>query len=74
MSKKLSLATRILMANQVILAFAWYVASCANLSLFVVKKARNLIKNFVWLGQANGKARAKVSWDTTILPLAKGGG
>jgi hypothetical protein len=29
--------------------------------------------NFVWSSQANGKARAKVAWDTAILPLAKGG-
>jgi hypothetical protein len=61
MSKKLSLATRILVANQVILAFVWYVASCINLSLSIVKKVKSLIMNFVWSGQTNGKARAKVA-------------
>jgi hypothetical protein len=32
-----------------------------------------LLRNFVWLGKTNSKAKAKVAWDTTILPLTKGG-
>jgi hypothetical protein len=48
MSKKLSLVARILVANEVILAYVWYVASCIDLSFFVVKKVKNLIRNFVW--------------------------
>jgi hypothetical protein len=73
MFKKLSFVARILVANQVILAFVLYVASCVDLSPFVLKKVKSLIRNFVWLSQANGKARAKVAWDIAILPLAKGG-
>jgi hypothetical protein len=73
MSKKLTIVARILVANQVILASIWYVPSCADLSLSIVKTMKSLMKNFVWSGQANGKARAKVAWDIAILPLAKGG-
>jgi hypothetical protein len=32
-----------------------------------------LIRNYVWLSQADGKTRAKVAWGTTILPLNNGG-
>jgi hypothetical protein len=34
---------------------------------------KSLIRNLVWSSQADGKARAKVAWDTAILPLAKVG-
>ncbi len=47
-----------------------YVPSCTD---SIVKKMKSLIRNLVWSSQADGKARAKVAWDTAILPLAKVG-
>jgi hypothetical protein len=32
-----------------------------------------LVHNFVWSSKTNSKAKAKIAWDTTILPLTKGG-
>jgi hypothetical protein len=43
------------------------------MSLFAVKKVKSLIRNYVWLNQADGKTRAKVACGTTILPLINGG-
>ncbi len=48
-------------------------ASCVNLSLSTLKKVKVLLHNFVWSGKTNNQSRAKVAWDTTILPLVKGG-
>jgi hypothetical protein len=44
--KNLSLVTRILVVNQEILVSIWYVTSCVDLSLFVVKKVKTLIMKF----------------------------
>jgi len=46
---------RILVNNQVILASIWYIASGADLAKSVLQKARTLIRNFVWGGDANKK-------------------
>jgi hypothetical protein len=65
MSKKLSFVAKNLVANQVIPVSIWYVVSCVNLSLFAMKKVKSLIRNYVWLNQVDGKARAKVAWGNT---------
>jgi hypothetical protein len=31
------------------------------------------VRNFVWSSKTNSKARAKVAWNITMLPLTKGG-
>jgi hypothetical protein len=57
--KNLSLVTRILVANQVILVFVWYVTSCVDLSLFVVKKMKTLIMNFCLVRPSNWESKGK---------------
>jgi hypothetical protein len=52
-NKKLSMAARVLVTNQVVLASIWYIASCADISKVVLHKARTLVCNFVWGGDAN---------------------
>jgi len=71
--KPLSMATRILVSNQVILASIWYIASCANISQEVLKKVKALIRNYIWSGNLKKKCRARVAWDSTILPIFHGG-
>jgi hypothetical protein len=44
-----------------------------NIFLSSLKKVKTLVHNFVWSSKANSKAKAKVAWDATILPLTKGG-
>lgn len=66
-NRKLSMATRILVSNQVIFA-----SSGADLAKSVLHKARAMVRNFIWGGDASKNSRAKVGWDSAILPLAHG--
>ena len=49
-SEHLSLAGRVLVANQVLLASVWYIASCWMLHVGVMRQVRRLIRNFLWSG------------------------
>jgi len=63
----LSLAGRILVANQVLLASMWYLAACWNPNLQMSNQIRGVIRNFIWGGK-DTPARAKVKWETLTLP------
>jgi hypothetical protein len=67
-----SLARRILVANQVLLALMWYLAACWNPNPEMCSQVRGVVRNFIWGGKAT-LAQAKVKWDTLTLPIAKGG-
>ena len=71
--KKLSLAGRIMVSNQVILSSIWYLASCSDISGHALKIARATVRNFMWSGQKVSKARARVKWATAVLPIVRGG-
>jgi hypothetical protein len=71
-SNKLSLAGKIPVANQVLLASIWYLATCWNLDPKMCSQVRGLIKNFIW-GHKEAPTRAKVRWDTVALPTSQGG-
>jgi hypothetical protein len=68
----LSLAGRILVANQVLLASMWYLAACWNPNPRMTTQIRGVIRNFIWGGK-DAPARAKVKWETLILSAAQGG-
>jgi hypothetical protein len=68
----LSLAGRILVANQVFLASIWYLAACWNPDPRMSNQVRGLVKNFIWGGKV-APTRAKVRWETLVLPIAQGG-
>jgi hypothetical protein len=68
----LSLAGRILVANQVLLASIWYLTTCWNPNLRMCCHVRGVIKNFIWGGK-DAPTRAKVKWDTLAFPTAQGG-
>ena len=73
-SRHLSLAGRALVANQVILASVWYIASCWMLHTGIMHQLRRLVRNFLWGGSdGSHDTRARVRWDTIILPSAEGG-
>ncbi|MCO5568565.1 hypothetical protein L7F22_022264 [Adiantum nelumboides] len=65
---------RALVANQVLLASAWYVASCWTLHGGVMRQLRRLIRIFL-LGASDGThdTRARVRWSTVIIPTSYGG-
>jgi len=68
----LSLAGRILVANQVLLSSMWYLAACWNPNPRITTQIRGVIRNFIWGGK-DAPARTKVKWETLILPAAQGG-
>jgi hypothetical protein len=69
---RLSLAGRILVANQVLLASMWYMATAWNPNPTMCSQIRGIVCNFIWSGKASN-TRAKVKWETLVLPTAQGG-
>ncbi len=69
---RLSLARRVLVANQVLLASMWYLAACWNPNPRICNQVREVVRNFIWGGK-DANARAKVKWDTLGLLTTKGG-
>jgi hypothetical protein len=61
----LSLAGRILVANQVLLSSLWYLASCWNPNPKMCNQIRGVVRNFIWGGKASN-TRAKVKWDSSF--------
>jgi len=68
----LSLAGRILVANQVLLASMWYLAACWNPNPRMTSQVKGVIRNFIW-GSKDAPTCAKVKWETLILSAAQGG-
>ncbi len=50
----------------------WYMAAAWNLNPAMCCQIRGIVKNFIWSGKASN-ARAKVKWETLVLPTAQGG-
>lgn len=50
-NKPLSLAGRIMIANQVVLSSIWYVAFCTDYTSKALKIARATIQNYIWSGK-----------------------
>lgn len=70
----LSLAGRALVVNQVLLATAWYIASCWMLHPGVIARLRRLVRNYLWAGSDGTEdTRARVAWPTCFLPIDQGG-
>jgi hypothetical protein len=72
-ANKLSLAGRIMVSNQVVLSSIWYLASCMDFSGKSLKLARTTVRNYMWSGKYNTRARARVRWSTAVLPIVRGG-
>jgi len=69
---QLSLARRILVTNQVLLASMWYIAACWNPNPWMTTQIRRVVRNFIWGGK-DAPTCAKVKWDTLMLPTTQGG-
>lgn len=72
-TNKLSLAGRIMVSNQVVLSSIWFLASCTDMSGKSLKLARAAVRNYVWSGKRDTRARARVKWSTAVLPIVRGG-
>ena len=68
----LSLAGRIMIANQVVLSSIWYFASCTDYTGKTLKIAKATVRNYIWSGKKESNARAKVRWDAVVLPIVRG--
>ena len=72
-SKKLSLAGRIIVANQVLLATTWYSLSCWTISKESIHQIQRLVRNYIWSGKEDQVTRAKVAWPILTTPKSRGG-
>ena len=72
-SAKLSFAGRVVVANHVLLATIWYIASCWIFSRSCIGQIRRLIRNFLWTRREGTAVAAKVSWEVISLPTTQGG-
>ena len=70
---RLSLAGRVVVANQVLLATMWYITSCWIFSRSCISQVQRLIRNFLWSGGDGSPTRAKVAWSVITLPTSRGG-
>jgi hypothetical protein len=68
----LSVAGRILVANQVLLASMWYLPAAWNPNPRMCSQVCGVVKDFIWCGKV-ANARAKVKWETLVLPISQGG-
>lgn len=59
-ANKLSLAGRIMVSNQVVLSSIWYLASRTDFSGESLKLARAAVRNYMWSGKLDSRARARV--------------
>jgi len=67
----LSLTCKILITNQVMFSSMWYMAACWNPNPRMCNQIRGVVRNFIWGGKVS-KTRAKVKWDSLMLPLSCG--
>ena len=65
---KLSLAGRVVVANHVLLATMWYIASSWMFSKSCIGQIRRLVRNFLWAGEDRDYVRVKVAWTTITTP------
>lgn len=69
-TKRLSQAGRLLISNQVILASLWYLASCSDISGKTFRKAKALVRNFLWANKVEGQtthAKIRVELSNSTL-------
>ena len=69
----LSFAGRVLVANQVILATIWYIASTMLFARSCILQVQRLIRNYIWGGKIGQNKRPKVAWAILIAPRQNGG-
>jgi hypothetical protein len=50
----------------------WYMATAWNPNPVMCSQVRGIVRNFIWSGKASN-ARAKVKWETLVLPTTQGG-
>lgn len=71
-TKKLFLAGRIMIANQVILAMTWYLCSYACIANSAFNQTKAAICNYIWGVNMGNRTRAKVAWSIIIQTVAAG--
>ena len=73
-SMHLSLVGRALVVNQVLLATAWFTASCSTVFPRTMTRLWRLVRNFLWSGcDGLRDTSPRVAWRTIILPRDEGG-
>lgn len=62
-----------MVSNQVVFSSIWYLASYTEFFGKSLKLARAIVRNYMWSGKRESRARARVKWTTAILPIVRGG-
>mgnify|MGYP007069670987 CR=1 FL=1 len=57
---ELSLAGRVMIANQVLLSSMWYIASTCLFSRSCLLQIQRLVRNFIWIGRSSNNAHANL--------------
>jgi hypothetical protein len=70
-NNRLSLASRILVANQVLLTSMWYIAASWNPNPRMCSQVKGVVRNFIWGGR-DAPACTKVKWSTMVIPITQG--
>jgi hypothetical protein len=50
----------------------WYLVATWNPNPRMCSQVRGVVRNFIWSGKA-ANTRAKVKWETLVLPIPQGG-
>ena len=69
----LSLTGCVLVANQVLLATIWYIASTMLFARSCILQVQRIIRNYIWGGKTGQGKRPKVAWAVLIAPRQNGG-
>ena len=69
----MSFAGRVVIANTMLLASMWFIASAWLFSRSAMTKVQRLIQNFLWGGKHGSPTVAKVAWNVLIQPKINGG-
>ena len=67
-SVDLSFTSRVLVANQVLLATIWYIASTTLFARSCILQVQRLIRNYIWGGKTCHNKRPNVAWAVLIAP------
>ena len=72
-NKKLLMAARILVTNEIIFPSICYISNCANLVPSTFFKARTMMQNFISTGNPSHIAQVQVVWASVALSQMEGG-
>ena len=72
-SVKLSLASRVVVLNHILLATMWHSVACWVLEKTCIKNIKAMVRGLLWSGRDHERALAEVAWSYLIKAKNQGG-